>query len=93
MLIAIIGAGAVGKALGLNWLKCGHDVRFGVRNPDDAKYVALGRDRLFESTAGIPAADVIVGRPRGKGRYRCNYSAHDGAQRLGLSNWAQHFGR
>jgi 8-hydroxy-5-deazaflavin:NADPH oxidoreductase len=60
MLIAIIGAGAVGKALGLNWLKCGHDVRFGVRNPDDAKYVALGRDRLFEATAGIPAADVIV---------------------------------
>ena len=60
MLIAIIGAGAVGKALGLNWLKCGHDVQFGVRNPDDARYVALGRDRLFKSTADIPAADVIV---------------------------------
>jgi predicted dinucleotide-binding enzyme len=60
MLIAVIGAGAVGKALGLTWLKCGHDVRFGVRNPDDAKYIALGRNRLFESTSGMPAADVIV---------------------------------
>jgi len=60
MLIAIIGAGAVGKALGKNWLKCGHDVRFGVRNPDDAKYAALGRERLFNAATDIPAADVIV---------------------------------
>jgi len=60
MLIAIIGAGAVGKALGLAWLKCGHDVRFGVRNPDDAKHAALDRNRLFVSTSGLPAADVIV---------------------------------
>lgn len=37
MNIAIIGAGNVGRTLGLAWLKAGHAVTFGVRQPDDPK--------------------------------------------------------
>jgi len=35
--IAIIGAGNVGSALGKGWLKAGHHVVFGVRDPQSAK--------------------------------------------------------
>jgi 8-hydroxy-5-deazaflavin:NADPH oxidoreductase len=35
--IAIIGAGNVGSALGKGWLKAGHDVVFGVRDPHSPK--------------------------------------------------------
>lgn len=37
MKIAIIGSGNVGSALGKGWLKAGHEVMFGVRNPDSPK--------------------------------------------------------
>lgn len=37
MKIAIIGSGNVGSALGKGWLKAGHQVTFGVRNPDSFK--------------------------------------------------------
>ena len=33
MKICILGAGKVGKALGLQWVKAGHNVTFGVRDP------------------------------------------------------------
>lgn len=36
MKIGIIGAGAVGGALGPVWAGCGHTIRYGVRNPDSA---------------------------------------------------------
>jgi predicted dinucleotide-binding enzyme len=35
--IAIIGAGNVGSALGKGWLKAGHEVVFGVRDPQSSK--------------------------------------------------------
>lgn len=35
--IAIIGSGNVGSALGKGWLKAGHEVVFGVRDPLSAK--------------------------------------------------------
>jgi len=60
MRIAIIGAGAVGSALGLAWLKAGHDVSFGVRNPGDAKYGKLPTERLTEPARAAAGADVIV---------------------------------
>lgn len=37
MKIAIIGSGNVGSALGKGWLKAGHQVIFGVRNPTSQK--------------------------------------------------------
>ena len=46
MRIAIIGAGSVGATLGQAWLTHGEDVSWGVRNPADPKYAALGKARL-----------------------------------------------
>jgi NADPH-dependent F420 reductase len=43
MKIAVIGAGNVGGTLGKRWAKAGHEVAFGVRNPAEAKGVALVR--------------------------------------------------
>jgi NADP oxidoreductase coenzyme F420-dependent/Domain of unknown function (DUF1772) len=37
MKIAIIGAGNVGSALGPGWAAAGHEIVFGVRDPNDAK--------------------------------------------------------
>jgi len=57
MRIAIIGAGNVGGALGQGWAKRGHEVRYGVPNPADAKY----RDLPTASPADAAAnADAIV---------------------------------
>ncbi len=41
MRIAIIGAGRVGGALATAWGRAGHDIRFGVRDPGDAKHRSL----------------------------------------------------
>ena len=41
MRLAIIGAGSVGATLGKAWQRRGHDVSYGVRNPDDPKYGTL----------------------------------------------------
>src|SRR6201997_701649 len=56
--IAIIGTGNVGSALGTAWRNRGHQVTFGVRNPDDPKYASLGTVGTNESAA--VAADVVV---------------------------------
>ena len=60
MRIAVIGAGNVGRALGLGWLKRGHEVRFGVPNPSDAKYGDLSAARLATPTEAAANAEVIV---------------------------------
>jgi 8-hydroxy-5-deazaflavin:NADPH oxidoreductase len=39
--IGIIGAGNIGSTLGRKWAAAGHEVRFGVRDPGDAKYASL----------------------------------------------------
>jgi predicted dinucleotide-binding enzyme len=41
MKIGIVGAGNVGGTLGQSWVKAGHQVKFGVRNPADEKVAAL----------------------------------------------------
>jgi hypothetical protein len=46
MRIAVIGAGNVGQAIGKKWASAGHTVRYGVRNPSDAK------------NSGLPVASV-----------------------------------
>ena len=56
--IAIIGAGNVGSTLGTAWRNRGHQVTFGVRNPDDPKYASLGGVETNESATA--AADVVV---------------------------------
>ncbi len=44
MQLAVIGAGSVGGTLGKRWAKVGHAVTFGVRDPAEAKVVALVRE-------------------------------------------------
>ncbi|MEZ0365219.1 NADPH-dependent F420 reductase [Mycobacterium sp. pUA109] len=58
MHLAIIGAGSVGSTLGQAWRRRGHDVRYGVRNPNDEKYA----DRVGVTTNAdaVAAADVVV---------------------------------
>jgi 8-hydroxy-5-deazaflavin:NADPH oxidoreductase len=41
MKIAILGYGRVGSALGKKWLKAGHEVKFGVRDPNKVEVKAL----------------------------------------------------
>lgn len=54
MKIAMIGAGNVGKALGERWSAAGHDVTYGVRQPDPAN----SGEADVRSAAG--AAEVVV---------------------------------
>jgi hypothetical protein len=60
MRIAILGAGQVGRAVGEGWAKAGHDVVYGVRDPDDAKHAALGRDRVATVAAAAGGAEAVV---------------------------------
>ena len=59
MKIAVIGAGNVGGALGTLWAAKGHEIVFGVRDPQDAKL-----QKLLESTHGkARAASNLVCSP------------------------------
>ena len=44
--------------MGTAWHNRGHDVTFGVRNPDDPKYASLGAVRANEAAASD--AEVVV---------------------------------
>lgn len=54
MKIGVIGAGNVGGTLGKRWAKKGHEVRFGVRNPEDPEYKKL----LAEAVSNAAAVSV-----------------------------------
>jgi 8-hydroxy-5-deazaflavin:NADPH oxidoreductase len=58
MRIAIIGAGNVGASVGLNWLRGGHDVVWGVRDP--AKYPDLPSGRLLAPAVAAEGAEAIL---------------------------------
>jgi 8-hydroxy-5-deazaflavin:NADPH oxidoreductase len=65
MKIAVIGAGNVGGALGRLWAGKGHDIAFGLRDPNNPKYAALLKsigDRGRVTTVGDAAAfgDIVV---------------------------------
>jgi predicted dinucleotide-binding enzyme len=69
MKIAVIGAGSVGCTLGNAWRRRGHNVSYGVRNPDDDKYGALGGN-VTSNVRAVHGADVVVrGWPLGR-QYR-----------------------
>ena len=44
--------------MGTAWHNRGHDVTFGVRDPDDPKYASVGADRANEAAAS--AAELVV---------------------------------
>lgn len=63
--IAIIGAGNVGGALGRNWGKAGHTIRFGVRDPSTAEVGELvasigSRASAHTSIEAAKNAQVVV---------------------------------
>lgn len=62
MKIAMIGAGAVGSALGHGWLNHGHEVFFGLRNPDESKYRDLP-GRMTPPEAAAKAEIVVLATP------------------------------
>ncbi|MGH7034908.1 MAG: NADPH-dependent F420 reductase [Stellaceae bacterium] len=63
MRIAIIGAGHVGQALAPAWLKRGHELRFGVPNPADAKYRALPAPAARPQEAAAQAEAIALATP------------------------------
>lgn len=63
MRLAIIGAGSVGATLGKAWQRRGHDVTYGVRNPDDPKYGSLGADVTTNDRAAGDAEVVVLCTP------------------------------
>jgi predicted dinucleotide-binding enzyme len=61
MNIGIIGAGNVGGALGTSWVKAGHQVKFGVREPGDPKHRSLLDACAGNATAGTNAEAAAFG--------------------------------
>ena len=51
MRLAIIGAGNVGRTLGRRWVDSGHDVTFGMREPDSADAKSMLNDFKGPGTA------------------------------------------
>lgn len=61
MNIGIIGAGSVGKALASAWLKAGHRITIGVRDPQSDRYGGLRAAGLaISGVAAASAQDVVV---------------------------------
>jgi len=65
MNIFVVGGGNVGAALGLGWLKAGHNVRFGVPDPSDSKYANLPKERLGPANDRRGAEIVVLAVPYG----------------------------
>ena len=63
MRLAIIGAGSVGTTLGKAWQQRGHDVTYGVRNPDDPKYGTPGPHAATNHRAARDAEVVVLCTP------------------------------
>lgn len=61
MRIEVIGAGNVGRALGGGWARAGHQVVYGVREPEAGKYADLAGEAEVDSvTKAAAGADVVV---------------------------------
>jgi 8-hydroxy-5-deazaflavin:NADPH oxidoreductase len=65
MKIAIIGAGNVGSALGHGWASAGHEIVFGVRDPNDTKVQEVvrsagGRVRVATVRDAVAPTEVVV---------------------------------
>lgn len=63
--VAVLGAGNIGGTLGRKWVAAGHDVTFGVRDPQDARAQALRaevgeRAKIGPVDDALAAGDVVV---------------------------------
>ena len=59
MNVAILGAGRIGGTLGRKWATAGHNIRFGVRNPNKSETQELIRD-LNGRASATNMADAIA---------------------------------
>jgi 8-hydroxy-5-deazaflavin:NADPH oxidoreductase len=59
MKVAIIGKGRVGTALGPTIVRAGHEVVFGVRNPDDGKHGG-GDVRTVGTAEAVAWAEIVI---------------------------------
>src|SRR6266852_5421481 len=60
--IAVLGAGHIGGSLGRKWVATGHQVVFGVNNPDGEKARKLRSD-LGDHAAIYTTADALATNP------------------------------
>ncbi|NRA29311.1 MAG: NAD(P)-binding domain-containing protein [Parvularculaceae bacterium] len=60
MKIVIVGAGSVGRALGAVWHRAGHEIVWGVRDPQDEKYADLPGGQLEAIGDNLSKSDLIV---------------------------------
>jgi 8-hydroxy-5-deazaflavin:NADPH oxidoreductase len=60
MRIAVVGAGKIGGTLGRKWVAAGHEVVFGVRDPENEQARAL-RDELGERARVATIDDALAG--------------------------------
>lgn len=60
MRIAIIGAGHVGRALGTVWHKAGHEIVWGLRDPEAERYADLPGEKKKPVGKGLKKSDVTV---------------------------------
>ena len=61
--ILVVGAGNVGRVVGLGWLGKGHDVRFGVPEPGKSKYLGIPAERLGPADRLSDAEVVVITTP------------------------------
>ena len=60
MQIAVIGAGNIGRTLGGAWLRAGHEVRFGVRDPSSDS-AQTARAELGAGARVVSISDALAG--------------------------------
>ncbi|MEM1320542.1 MAG: NAD(P)-binding domain-containing protein [Bacteroidota bacterium] len=63
MNIAIIGTGNVGGALATRWAEAGHQIRLGVRKPEEFKGMGLlqnPRTSVYQTAEAVAGAEVIL---------------------------------
>ena len=59
--VPIIGAGRVQSTLGRRWAGCGHEIVYGVRNPEDSKHQALtDHAQVVSSPEAAQAGEIVV---------------------------------
>jgi 8-hydroxy-5-deazaflavin:NADPH oxidoreductase len=60
MRIAVIGGGNIGGTIGRAWIGAGHEVRFGVRDPDKYAELAASGASVTDAAAAVADAEALL---------------------------------
>lgn len=61
LVVAVVGAGRVGSTLGRRWTELGHQVRYGVRDPDAERHGHLrGHAEVLSVPGAVAGAEVVL---------------------------------